>query len=117
MTDAYGFSDAVRSDGLLFCSGQIGLAEDGTVPGDPATQYALAFAALGKVLAAEGCSAADIVDLTSFHTRYPDHMEAFMEQKAGFLGAARPAWTAIGVAALGFPESLVEIKAIARIPR
>lgn len=117
MSEEYGFSDAVRSDDLLFCSGQIGLAGDGTVPLDPDTQYALAFAALGRVLATEGCTAADIVDMTTFHTRYPNHMDVFMAQKAEFLGAARPAWTAIGVAALGFPDSLVEIKAVARIPR
>lgn len=117
MSEEYGFSAAVRSEGHLFCSGQIGIADDGTVPEDPATQYALAFAALEKVLATEGCTAADIVDLTSFHTHYPSHMDVFMEQKAKFLGTVRPAWTAIGVAALGFPESLVEIKAIAKIRR
>lgn len=117
MSEDHGFASAVRSDGHLFCSGQIGIADDGTVPDDPATQYALAFAALGQVLAAEGCTAADIVDLTSFHTDYPDRMGVFMEQKQKFLGAVRPAWTAIGVTALGYPGSLVEIKAIARLPR
>lgn len=109
-----GFSDAVRVGDLLFCSGQIGVEADGTVPADPRQQYELAFKALGNVLSAHGCTSSDIVDLTSFHVDYPNHMEAFMGEKARFLGKSCPAWTAIGVAQLGYPQSLVEIKAIAR---
>ena len=112
----YGFLPAVRSGEHLFCSGQVGLEADGSVPTDPSRQYELAFAALERVLVAEGCSAADVVDLTTFHTNYPNNMEAFMGAKAKFLGKTLPAWTAIGVTALGYPDSLVEIKAIAKIP-
>ena len=112
----YGFLPAVRSNGLLFCSGQVGLESDGSVPTDPARQYELAFAALDRVLKAEGCSAADVVEITSFHTNYPSNMEAFMKAKFKFQGKTLPAWTAVGVAALGYPDSLVEIKAIAKIP-
>lgn len=111
---AYGFSPAVRAGGLLFSSGQVGFDRDGTAPTDPERQYRLAFAALGEVLKANGCSAADLVELLTFHTSYPQHMEIFMKVKAGFLGGARPTWTAIGVAALGTPTTLVEIKAVAR---
>lgn len=111
----YGFSPAVASGGFLFCAGQIGMNADGSVPADPAQQYALAFQALGALLAKHGCAVGDIVDLTTFHVRYPQHMDVFMAQKAAFQGGARPAWTAIGVAALGHPESLVEIKAVAKI--
>lgn len=116
VTDAqeHGFSDAVRAGGLLFCSGQIGVEADGTIPADPRHQFELAFKALERVLNAQGCNAADIVDLTSFHVDYPNHMEAFMQEKSRFLGKSCPAWTAIGVARLGYPQSLVEIKAIAR---
>lgn len=111
---AYGFSNAVWSGDLLFCAGQVGEEADGSVPTDPARQFALAFASLGRVLAEEGLGAADIADLTSFHVGYPEHMEAFAAEKARFLGNSRPAWTAIGVAALGYPETLVEIKVVAR---
>ena len=113
---AYGFSLAVRSGDLLFCSGQVGSEADGSTPADPIRQFELAFASLGKVLASHGLGAADIVDLTSFHVGYPANMEAFAIAKAGFLAGALPAWTAVGVAALGHPDSLVEIKAIARFP-
>ncbi len=111
----YGFSPAVRTGDLLFCSGQIGIEADGSIPDDAAKQYALAFAALGKLLETEGCAVADIVELTTFHTDYPNHMDVFMKEKSRFLGKALPAWTAVGVAALGYPETLVEIKAIAKI--
>ncbi len=112
---AYGFSQAVRAGELLFCAGQVGEEADGTVPSDPARQFRLAFEALRQVLARHGLEAADIVDLTSFHVGYPAHMEEFAAEKTRFLGDARPAWTAIGVAALGYPQTLVEVKAIARI--
>lgn len=111
----YGFSPAVASGGFLFCSGQIGMTADGNVPADPARQFAMAFQALRALLAEHGCGVEDLADLTTFHVGYPQHMDVFMEEKAAFQGTARPAWTAIGVAALGHPASLVEIKAVARI--
>ncbi len=113
----YGYANAVHAAGLLFIAGQIGMHADGTTPSDPAEQYALAFAALEQVLAAEGSSKEDLVELVSFHTNYPAHMDLFMQAKADFLGSARPTWTAIGAAALGTPETLVEIKATARSHR
>ncbi|WP_305093634.1 RidA family protein [Prescottella sp. R16] len=111
----YGYSDAVRSGDLLFCSGQVGLEEDGSVPSDPVRQYELAFETLGTLLGKHGAGPQDIVELTTFHTDYPNHMADFMAVKAKFQGDARPAWTAIGAAALGMPGILVEIKATARI--
>jgi len=114
--ERYRYSDALRTGDLVFCSGQVGLDDDGAAPGDPAAQYRLAFASLRRILADHGCGPADVVDLTTFHTRYPDHMAEFMTAKAEFQGDGRPAWTAVGVAALGTPETLVEIKAVARVP-
>ncbi|MFN8626749.1 MAG: RidA family protein [Candidatus Binatia bacterium] len=112
----YGYSDAVRSNDLLFCSGQVGVEADGSVPADAERQYDLAFGAIAALLAEHGAGPRDVVDLTSFHVDYPQHMTEFMAAKARFQGDARPAWTAIGAAALGMPGILVEIKAIARIP-
>lgn len=57
----------------------------------------------------------DVVDLTSFHVGYPAHMAEFMAAKAAAMPDAECAWTAIGVAVLGYPGSLVELKAVARI--
>lgn len=114
--EGWGFSEAQAAAGLVFCSGVIGIEADGSVPADAARQFELAFAALGGVLARQGCAPADLVDLTSFHVGYPAHMEAFMAAKAAFMAGATCCWTAIGAAALGYPGSLVEIKAVARAP-
>ncbi len=113
--EAAGFSPSVRAGDLIFCSGQVGRDPEGNMPADPERQYLLAFTALEEVLANAGCLPADIVELSSYHTSYPEHMEAFMRVKAEFLQGALPAWTAVGVASLGTPDTLVEVKAVARI--
>jgi len=114
--EEYGYSDAVRSGDLLFCSGQVGLEADGSAPSDPERQYDLAFATLGRLLAEHGAGPSDLVELTSFHVDFPRHMTEFMAAKARFQNGARPAWTAVGVTALGMPGIVVEVKATARIP-
>ncbi|WP_380872464.1 hypothetical protein ACFB49_33990 [Sphingomonas sp. DBB INV C78] len=109
------FANAVRAGDLLFCSGMIGLEADGTVPSEPARQFALAFQALRETLAHHGCGAEDVVDLTTFHVDFPTDMDRFMLARSAFLDERSSAWTAVGVAALGYPGSIVEIKAIARV--
>ena len=115
-SESYGLCEAKVASGLLFCSGQIGVEADGTVPADRSRQFALAFDALAEVLARHGSKASDIVDLTTFHVGFPNHMDAFMAAKASFMNGAICCWTAVGVAALGYPGSLVEIKAVASLP-
>ena len=109
----YGFSVSRRAGQLIFFSGQVGTGPTGEVPSNPAEQYSLAFEALRLALSTEGCIPADLVELLTFHVDYPQHMEDFVAAKAKFLGNARPTWTAIGVANLGAPGTLVEIKAVA----
>lgn len=113
--EAYGFLPAVRVDNLAFFSGVIGMKEDGSVPTDPEEQYRLVFASLAEALKNQGLTKENLVDLVTFHAQYPTHMDVFMATKAEFLGNTRTAWTAIGAAALGTPETLVEVKATARI--
>lgn len=115
-SDSFGYCAARAAGGLLFCSGQIGLEADGSVPEAASRQFDLAFAALAETLEQNGCATSDIVDLTSFHVGYPAHMEEFAKAKAAFLDGATCCWTAIGVASLGYPGSLVEIKAVAARP-
>lgn len=115
--EQFKYSDAVRVGELVFCSGQVGFDETGRAPEDPGEQYRLAFSVLRHVLATAGCTPEDVVDLTSFHVGYPQHMAEFMAAKERFQGEGRPAWTAVGVAKLGTAQSLVEIKAIAQTQR
>ena len=79
------------------------------------TQVRLAFANLEATLAAGGCTLADIVDLTSFHTDPEKQFGVYRAVKREkFPKAPYPNATAVGVNWLaGFD---FEIKVIARIP-
>jgi len=113
--DKHRYSAAIRSGDLLFVSGQVGAREDGSPEPDFAAQVRLAFRRLESVLAAAGCTMADVVDVTTFHTDPERQFEAVMAARDAAIGdAPYPNWTAVGVTWLaGFD---FEIKAIARIP-
>jgi enamine deaminase RidA (YjgF/YER057c/UK114 family) len=113
--EQHGYSAAVRSDDLLFVSGQVGSRADGSPEPDFEAQVRLAFANLEATLAAGGCTFDDIVDVTSFHTDPEKQMGAVMAVKGEkFPKTPYPNWTAIGVTWLsGFD---FEIKVTARVP-
>ena len=113
--EAHGYSAAIRSNDLLFVSGQVGSRGDGSPEPAFADQVRLAFANLKATLAAGGCGFDDIVDVTTFHTDPQNQFELIMAVKSEvFQQAPYPTWTAIGVNWLaGFD---FEIKVIARIP-
>lgn len=110
------YSAAIRSDDLLFVSGQVGSREDGSPAPDFEAQVRLAFANLEATLRAAGCGFDDIVDVTTFHTDPARQFDTVLAVKDEiFPQAPYPSWTAIGVTWLaGFD---FEIKVIARIPR
>jgi len=60
------YSPAIRSDGFLFVSGQVGSREDGSPEPDFETQVRRAFENLNAVLAAAGCTFDDVIDVTVF---------------------------------------------------
>lgn len=109
------YSAAIRSGDLLFVSGQVGSREDGSPEPDFTAQVERAFANLDAVLKAAGCSLADVIDVTTFHTDPERQLEAVMAVREKAIGGAPyPNWTAVGVTWLaGFD---FEIKVIARIP-
>jgi enamine deaminase RidA (YjgF/YER057c/UK114 family) len=109
------YSPAVRSDELLFVSGQVGSRADGSPEPDFEAQVRLAFNNLEATLAAAGCTFDDIVDVTSFHTDPERQMSVVLAVKnEKFPQTPYPNWTAVGVNWLaGFD---FEIKVTARIP-
>ncbi|MCH1867550.1 Rid family hydrolase [Nocardioides sp. CFH 31398] len=113
----WAFSDVVAASGLLLCSGVTGARPDGNVDDDPATQFETAFAHLGRALALAGATTADVVELTTYHVGLREHLETFAAVKARHVAAPYPAWSAIGVAELAVPGTLVELRAVARDPR
>ncbi len=110
------YSPAVRADGFLFVSGQVGSREDGSPEPDFEAQVRLAFANLQSILRAAGCSLDDIVDVTTFHTDPERQFDTVLAVKDDmFPQAPYPSWTALGVTWLaGFD---FEIKVVARLPR
>lgn len=110
------YSPAVRAEGFLFVSGQVGSREDGSPEPDFEAQVRLAFANLQATLRAAGCGLDDIVDVTTFHTDPERQFDTVLAVKNDiFPQAPYPAWTALGVTWLaGFD---FEIKVVARLPR
>jgi enamine deaminase RidA (YjgF/YER057c/UK114 family) len=109
------YSAAVRANGFLFVSGQVGSREDGSPEPDFEQQVRLAFHNLEAVLAAAGCSFDDVVDVTVFLVDPEKNFERAWKVVPEFWGEAPyPTLTGIGVTWLyGFD---FEIKVIARLP-
>jgi len=109
------YSPAVRSNGFLFVSGQVGSREDGSPEPDLLTQVRTAFRNLNAVLAAAECSFDDVVDVTVFIVDPQEKFEAIWTVVPEFWGEAPfPNITCVGVTWLyGFD---FEIKVIAKLP-
>ena len=109
------YSPAVRADGFLFVSGQVGSREDGSPEPGLEAQVRRAFENLNAVLAAAGCGFADVVDVTMFLVDPESTFERVWEVARPYWGEAPyPNATAVGVTWLyGFQ---FEIKVVARLP-
>lgn len=109
------YSPAIRSNGFLFVSGQVGSREDGSPEPDLEAQVRLAFTNLNAILAAAGSSFEDVVDVTVFIVDPERKFEAIWSVVQDYWGEAPfPTVTAIGVTWLyGFD---FEIKVIAKLP-
>jgi enamine deaminase RidA (YjgF/YER057c/UK114 family) len=113
--DSHRYSPAVKSDGLLFVSGQVGAREDGSPEPDLDAQVRLAFHNLNSVLGAAGCTFDDVVDVIVFIVDPEQHFERMWSIASDYWGGAPyPTATAIGVTWLsGFQ---FEIKVVAKLP-
>ncbi|CAM3587581.1 RutC family protein YjgH [Bordetella sputigena] len=109
------YSPAIRANGLLFVSGQVGARTDGSPEPDFDEQVRLAFRNLNGILSAAGCSFSDVVDVTVFMVDPHTHFERAWAVVAEYWGEAPyPTVTAVGVTWLaGFD---FEIKVIAKLP-
>lgn len=109
------YSPAIRSNGFLFVSGQVGSTAEGSPEPDLEAQVRLAFNNLKAILAAANCSFDDVVDVTVFMVDPESIFERVWSVVPEFWGSApHPTLTAVGVTWLyGFQ---FEIKVIARLP-
>ena len=110
------YSPAVKANGLLFVSGQVGSREDGSPEPDLKAQVRAAFENLNAILKAAGCSFDDVVDVTVFMVNPESTFETVWEVVPQYWGEApHPTLTAVGVTWLyGFQ---FEIKVIAKLPQ
>jgi 2-iminobutanoate/2-iminopropanoate deaminase len=109
------YSQAIRADGYLFCSGQLGLdpATGDLVAGDTAAQAEQALRNLGAVLEAAGLTFEDVVKTTIFLADMAD-FAAVNAVYGRVVTDPPPARSTVAVAAL--PKGgRVEIEAIARL--
>jgi enamine deaminase RidA (YjgF/YER057c/UK114 family) len=111
--ERYKYSPAIRSNGFLFVSGQVGSLPDGSPEPDLEQQVRLAFRNLNEILAAAGSSFEEVVDVTVFMVDPHSRFERIWAVVPEFWGSAPyPSITAVGVTWLaGFD---FEIKVIAK---
>lgn len=113
----YRFSQVVSADAprrLAFIAGQIAMAPDGSLVGvgDIDAQLRQVFANLRAAVEAAGGTLADIASLTVY-VKDVAHHRNYLAVLAEEFTDWRPAETLVQVAALGLPELLVEIQAVA----
>jgi len=108
------YSQAIVSDGWVYCSGQIPLdpATMELVKGDVAIQTERVFENLKAVLAAAGAGLETVVKTTVFLSEM-DHFGAMNEVYGRYFGEHRPARATVAVRTL--PKNVdVEIECVAR---
>ena len=98
---------------LVFCSGQLGIGPDATVPPDARGQALLCFEAIGAILAEAGLDFGHLVRLNAY-VAGREHLRPYMEARDQALaGAPAPASTLMIVTGFARPEFLVEVEAVA----
>ncbi len=111
------FTDAVQAGELLFVSGVVPVDENRELVGgdDVVAQARAVFSNMGEILAAAGCTFADVVKVTVFLTDVDDRPLINPVRQEVF-GNARPASTLVEVSALVIPGARIEVEAVALIP-
>lgn len=109
----FNYSPAVAVGDLVFVSGLIGRSADGLVPDTVEEQTALVMDQLLAVLAEAGLTLKNLASITTYHVDVSE-ISDFAVARSGYLDPdTPPAWTAVGVAALGHPQAKFELQAIA----
>jgi len=114
-------SHMVKAGDFLWLSGIVALDENRKVvgAGDIQAQTRQVFTIMRRVLGLAGCDLTSVIRLTNYLTVSFDDLEQtnkYFEVRREFFGTHRPASTGVKVAALIFPELLIEVDAIAYAP-
>jgi enamine deaminase RidA (YjgF/YER057c/UK114 family) len=105
-----------RGSRVVFVAGQVAEDAEGSMVGrgDLAVQSRLAFANVGRALAAGGARPDQVAKITIFVVGLrEEHLPAIEAGRVGLFGEHKPADTLLGVQALAHPGCLIEVEAIA----
>ncbi len=97
---------------MIFCSGQLGIGLDKTIPPDVEGQAALCFEAIAAILAEGGMDLACLVRINAFVSAR-EHLGGYMAVRDRFVPAPPPASTLMIVSGFARPEFVVEVEAVA----
>lgn len=100
---------------LVFCSGQLGIAADATIPADGRGQTELCFANIKAILAEAGLGLEHIIRINAFVTGR-EHLKPYMEVRNSLFADPLPASTLVMVSGFARPEFVVEIEVVAAGP-
>ncbi len=102
---------------LVFTSGQLGLAGDGTVPEDVGAQAEICLSNIDAILRAAGAGREDVVRINAFVTDRA-YMAGYMAARDRWLASVErlPASTLVIVSGFTRPEFKVEIEVVAAPP-
>ncbi len=115
--EAFGFAQAVRTGDTVYVSGQTAFADGAIVGiGDMKAQMQQAYESIAKLLAGYGASMQNVVDETLFVTDMAAAAGCAREVRGRAYGDDfEVASSLIGVAALGAPDLMIEIKCTAHL--
>ena len=110
------WSNAIRAGEFLFISGQVSRSNDGkTIEGKGEyEQSKIIFTKIKNLVEAAGGTTDDVVKVTIYVVNIRQNTEVWRARQEFFKGDF-PASTLVQVAALGTPEMLVEVEAVAHI--
>lgn len=112
------YSQAVKANGLLFISGQVALDKEGNLvgKGDIALQTQQVMENLKATLEAAGCTFNDVTRISIFLVNLEDRPK-FHEIRKKYFKESLPASTLLVVKSLANRDWLVEVEAVAEIPK
>ena len=116
--EAYGFSEAVRVGDTIYISGQTAFAPEGRIvgEGDMAEQMRQAYRNIAALLQMDGATMDAVVEEVLFVTDVAAAgAVAGKVRREVYGGRPEVASSLIGVAALGAPQLMIEIRCTARI--
>jgi reactive intermediate/imine deaminase len=104
------YCHVTKAGNLIWVSGTVGVAADGSIPDDVVAQFELAIASMDACLKAVGAGAQHVVKVTVYLTDIDDRQK-INPIRQRYFNEHRPASTLVEVSALVLPGLKVEIEA------